>query len=189
MKTVIQIWVVLGVFFLAGPAAADEQSEKQFTAYPPVPLADVLDAVSKQTGRAFLTDTRAPADVVVGQLKVKDITYASLLIILYNNGLAAATVGDITNIVPAPLIRSYALPILHEDDDSIAEYEWVSRIVEVKNGPATQYVSLLRPMLPPMAHLVAHSDSNTILISGRYGNTKRLVTIIKEMDKRSTPQP
>jgi len=188
MKTVVQTWIVFCVVALASSAGAAEQAEQRASAYPPVPLADILESVSQQTGRVFLTDHRVPAEVVVGQLKVKDISYAYLLIILFNNGLAAVHVDDIVNIVPAPIIRTYALPTVHEDDDSIAEYEWVSRIVEVKNGPATQYVPILRPMLPQMAHLVADSASNSILIAGRYGNTKRLVAIIKEMDKRTTPR-
>lgn len=189
MNRIVQIWILLGVLSVAGQAIADDEAMQHASAYPAVPLAEVLDAISKQTGRVFLTDARVPAEVVVGQLKVKDITYASLLIVLHNNGLAAVSVGDIANIIPAPIVRTYALPLIDEDNDSIAEYEWVSRIVEVKNRPAPQYVPILRPLLPQMAHLVADADSNTILIAGRYGNTKRLVSIIKEMDKRITPQP
>jgi general secretion pathway protein D len=189
MKHIVQTWIVLSALVLANPAAAAEETEKHFRAYPPVPLADILESVSKETGRIFLTNAHAPAEVVVGQLRVKDITYGSLLIVLDNNGLAAVTVGEVTNIVHAPSVRQYALPILHENDDSIAEYEWVTRIVAVKNLHAQALVPILRPMLPQMGHLVAESESNTILISGRYGNTKRLVSIINDMDARVTPQP
>jgi len=188
MNRIAQSWIVLCFVALTTSATADEKVEQRASAYPPVPLADVLDAVSRQTGRVFLTSSRVPADVVIGQLEAKDISYASLLIVLYNNELAAVHVGEVTNIVHASRIRQYALPTLSGDDDSIPEYEWVSRAVEVKNGPATRYVPLLRPLLPQMAHLVADPGSNTVLIVGRYGNIKRLVSLVEDMDKRHTAQ-
>jgi len=188
MNRIAKTWIVLCVFAFATTAAAEEDNQQRTSAYPAVPLADILDSVSQKTGQIFLVDHRAQPEVVVGQPAVKDITYASLLVIPHNNGLAAVSVGDASSIIPAALVRTYALPVIHEDDDSIAEYEWVNRIVEIKNGPATQYVAILRPLLPQMAHLVADSSSNTILIAGRYGNTKRLIAIIKEMDKRTKPQ-
>ena len=188
MRTVIHAWVALGVFLIALSASADEQSEQQPAAYPPVQLAEVLDSVSKKSGRVFLTSARAPSEIIVGQVKVKDITYPTLLVILANNGLAAVTTDDITNIIHDATIRQHALPMLYEDDDSIAEFEWINRIVEIQNGHAPQFVPLLRPLLPQMGHLVADGNSNTLLIAGRYGNTKRLVAIIKAMDERSVKQ-
>ena len=188
MNRIAKSWIVLCVVALATSATADDEVEQRVSAYPPVPLADVLDAVSRETGRVFLTSPHVPADVVIGQLKASDISYASLLIILYNNELAAVHVGDVTNVIHASRIRQYAVPILQEDDDSIPEYEWVSRVVEVKNGPATRYVPLLRPLLPQMAHLVVDPGSNTILIVGRYANIKRLVSLVGEMDKHYTAQ-
>ena len=187
MKRFVQSWIVLCVFTLATSATADE-IDQQTSAYAPVPLADILDAVSRQTGRVFLTSPHVPASVVVGQLKAKDISYASLLIVLYNNELAAVRVGDVTNIVHASRIRQYALPILAGDDDSIPEYEWVSRVIDVRNGPATRFVPLLRPLLPQMAHLVADPASNTVLIVGRYGNTRRLVELVERMDRQVAAQ-
>ena len=184
MKHIVQSWVLLCVVALATSATADDEVGQRASAYPQVPLADVLDAVSKESGRVFLTSPHVPANIVVGQLEAKDISYASLLIILYNNELAAVRIGEVTNIVHASRVRQHALPILEEDDDSIPEYEWVSRGIDVKNGPAARYVPLLRPLLPRMAHLVADPDSNTILIVGRYGNTKRLVSLVEEMDRR-----
>jgi len=183
MNRIVQSWIVLCVVALATSATADDDVGQRASAYPPVPLADVLDAVSRKTGRVFLTSPHVPADVVIGQLDAKDVTYASLLIVLYNNELAAVRVGEVTNIIHASRIRQHALPILKDDDDSIPEYEWVSRVVEVKNGPATRYVPILRPLLPQMAHLVADHGSNTVLIVGRYGNTRRLVALVEEMDE------
>lgn len=188
MNRIIQIWIVLFAVVLTTPAIAEEEKGQRYGAYPPVQLATILETVSKKTGRVFLASAEVPGEIVVGQLRTKDITYSSLLIVLFNNGLAAVTVGDITNIVAAPRVRQYALPIIYEDDDTIDDYEWVTRIVEVKNAQATQMVPILRPMVPQMGHLVAHANSNTIIIAARYDNAKRLADIIMRIDVRARKQ-
>lgn len=188
MKRIVQTWIVLCVFFVAAPAGAEEEKAQRDEAYPPVQLATILETVSKKTGRVFLTGSDVPGEIVVGQLKTKDITYSSLLIILFNNELAAVAAGDITNIVHAARVRQHALPVVLEDDDTIDDYEWVTRIVEVKNAHAPQLVPILRPMVPQMGHLVAHAGSNTMIIGARYDNAKRLADIISRIDARSTKQ-
>jgi len=188
MNRFVQICVVLLAVALAPPANAEEQKGQRYEAYPPVQLASILEAVSKKSERVFLTGAEVPGSVIVGQLMPKDITYSTLLIVLFNNGLAAVTVGDITNIVVAPRVRQHALPTIFADDDSIDAYEWVTRVVEVKNAHAPQLVPILRPLMPQMGHLVAHASSNTVVIAARYDNAKRLADIISRIDARATKQ-
>jgi len=188
MNRIVQICIVLFAIALAAPANAEEEKGQHYGAYPAVQLATILESVSKKTGRVFLTGEDVPGKIVVGQLSAKNITYSSLLIVLFNNGLAAVTVGDVTNIVAAPRVRQYASPIIYEDDDTIDDYEWVTRIVEVENAHAPQLVPILRPMVPQMGHLVAHAGSNTVIIGARYDNAKRLADIIARIDARATKQ-
>ena len=186
MNRIVQVWIALFAVALAAPANADTEKGQQYGAYPPVQLATILDSVSKKTGRVFLTEDEVPGDIVVGQLQAKDLTYSTLLIVLFNNGLAAVTVGDVTNIVVAARVRQQALPIIFEDDNTIDGYEWVTRIVVVSNTNAAQLVPILRPMVPQMGHLVAHTGSNTLVIAARYDNAKRLADIISQIDARAT---
>ena len=186
MNRIVQISIVLIAIALAAPAIADAEKGQHYGAYPPVPLATVLETVSKKTGRIFLTEDGVPSDIVVGQLQAKDLTYSTLLIVLFNNNLAAVTVGDVTNIVDAARVRQHALPIIVEDNDAIDGYEWVTRVVEVRNTNAAQLVPILRPMVPQMGHLVAHTGSNTLVIAARYDNAKRLADIISRIDARAT---
>lgn len=189
MNRIVQTCIVLCAFVLTTSVSAEEENGQHSGAYPPVPLATILEAVSKKTGRVFLTSSDAQREVVVGQVKAKDMTYSSLLIVLFNNGLAAVTAGDVTNIVQATRVRQFALPIISQDDDTIDDYEWVTRVVEVKNMHAPQMVPILRPLVPQMGHMVAHADSNSVIIGARYGNAKRLADLIVWMDARSTPTP
>lgn len=186
MNRIIQISIVLIALAVAAPALADVEKGQHYGAYPPVQLAAVLETVGKKTGRVFLTEDGVPSEIVVGQLQAKDLTYSTLLIVLFNNNLAAVTVGDVTNIVDAARVRQHALPIILEDNDAIDGYEWVTRVVEVRNTNAAQLVPILRPMVPQMGHLVAHTGSNTLVIAARYDNAKRLADIISRIDARAT---
>ena len=186
MKRIVQFSIVFFAVALSAPVTADAEKGQHYGAYPPVQLATVLESVSKKTGRVFLTEAEIPSDIVVGQLQAKDLNYSTLLIVLFNNGLAAVTVGDVTNIVAAARVRQHALPIILEDNDAIDGYEWVTRVVEVRNTNAAQLVPILRPLVPQMGHLVAHTGSNTLVIAARYDNAKRLAKIISRIDSRAT---
>ncbi|MFQ5983503.1 MAG: secretin N-terminal domain-containing protein [Woeseiaceae bacterium] len=155
---------------------------------PTTPLVDFLDSVSKKSGKKFLIDHHVQAEVVVGQLDPKEVTYSSLLVILRNNGLAAVSIGEIVNIVPAGIVRQYPLPVLFEDDNSIDNEEWVTRVIQLENSPAPQLVPIMRPLLPRAGHMAANAMSNSILIVDRYANVKRVTEMIRRMDTLTPSQ-
>ena len=176
------------LLFAAPITAAEEQDQSEVASLPTTPLADILDAVSKKSGKKFLMQARVPGEVVAGQLSPSQVTYSSLLIILRNNDLAAVTSGDIVNIVAGRSIRAYPLPIVNEDDDSIDGEEWVTRLVYLKNAPAAHLVPIMRPIMPTAGHLAANPESNTIMIVDRYANVKRITEMMLAMDALTPPQ-
>lgn len=188
MKITTLILVVATFSLLTGTGVAAESSSKdaQSPAYPTVSLADVLKSVSKKSDRVFLVDAAVPARVIVGQLDNADVNYSSLLVILRNNGLAAVTIDDVTNVVPLATIRQFPLPILFAADDSVADEEWVTRVIHLENAAANMMVPIMRPLLPQQGHLVAHPATNTIVIVDRYANAQRVATLIEDLD--SQPQ-
>jgi general secretion pathway protein D len=148
----------------------------------------LLDVVARKSDRVFAIDGIVSPDVVAGQISRTDITYGTLLVILRNNGLAAATIDGVTNIVPLSIIRQLPLPVLFENDDSIEGDEWVMRILKLRNAPATSLVPILRPIMPQAGHLAAHPLSNSLLIVDRYTNVQHLVEIISNLDAKTPPQ-
>ena len=181
--------VVLVPVVLAEEAGAPETAcETAPSASPTVALVDLLELVSRKSNKEFLIDSRAPADVVVGQFDWHDVTYPLLHTILRNNELAAVTLQGKVNIVPVVAIRQYPLPIIYEDDDTIADDEWVTRIMRPKKAPATMMVPVLRPLLPQQGLLSAVPHSNTLTIVGRYANVKRIAEMVQDMDDH-TPDP
>jgi general secretion pathway protein D len=165
---------------LAGPVVANEQSQP--STLPTTPLMDVLDAAAKNTGLVFTMNRRAQPDVVIGQADMRSLDYPMLLVILSNNDMAAVRHKGGVNIIPDAAIRQNPLPVLHEEDDSIADEEWVSMMIKVQNNNANRLVPILRPLVPQTGHMVADSATNTLTIVDRYGNIRKLLEMIRTMD-------
>ena len=106
-----------------------------------------------------------------------------------NNDLAAATIGEFVNIVPSGAIRQYPLPVLYADDDTIDDEEWVTRVIQLENLPASTLVPIMRPLLPRQGHMAASAMSNTILIVDRYANVQRVTEMILRLDALTASQP
>ncbi len=170
--------------FAASALAEEGQSGKQpaQVTHATVDLSEVLEAVARRSGKEFLVDRRVPAEVVVGTVKVRDLDYSMFLTVLRNNGLAAVSSSEAVRIIPVGSVRQYALPILRENDDSIPDDAWVTRIVKVENTNAVKLVALLRPTIQQAGHLVADSDANKLVIVAPYDVTKRLVEVVDEID-------
>lgn len=181
---------VCALVLLAVPAYAADKQEKnplaevaQKAAAKGVPLEDVLDAVSKSSGKVFLVDSQVGPTVVVGQPRVRDMTYPMLLKVLSNNGLAAVSAQDVTSIVLVNRIRQYPTPLLFDDDDTIDDEEWVTRVIQLENTNAAQMVPIMRPLLPQQGHMAAHVDSNTLTLVDRYANVRRVVEMVLAIDE------
>ncbi len=149
---------------------------------PVVALQGVLDQVGRSTGKRFLIDKQAPAQIRLGTLEPSALTYPLLLTVLRNNGLAAVTLDGVVNVVPEAQIRSYTLPTVSRDDASIAEDEWVTRLVPLDHLEAVKVVPALRPLMPQQAHLATVPGSNTLVMVDRYGNTRRLIELLHTME-------
>lgn len=187
--------LVACLFIAVVPVAMTDESglpetpcENAPSALPSIALSDLLESVARKSNKEFLVDSRVPAEVIIGQLDWHDVTYALLHTILRNNGLAAVTVQGKVNVVPVVTIRQYPLPILYEDDETIADDEWVTRIIRPKRVNVAMMVPILRPLLPQQGHLSGVPQSNTLTIIGRNANVRRIVELVEDMDEH-TPEP
>ena len=152
-----------------------------------VPLVEVLDAVRRNDDRSFLVDHRVSPSIVIGQADLRDLDYGTLLVILRNNDLAAVNVNDVVNVIPASIVRQYPLPVIAEADDSIHDEEWVTWVIHVENASPGSIVPIIRPIMPAAGHFAANPGSRSMLLVDRYGNAKRIVDIIRQLDDASPP--
>ena len=161
---------------------------------PTVSLESLVDRVARSSKKTFLIDSRAAQQIYLGTIKPEDVNYPTLLAILRANGMAATTIEGRVNIVPLFEIRSLAVPLVQNDDSSMPADEWISRIVTTNKKEASSMVPILRPLLPPAAHLSAMCGScepgaqnctscRQLIIVDRYANVQRISALVKMLDQ------
>ena len=151
-----------------------------------IELEKVVSAVGKREKKEFLIHRDSKEYVYLGGRRLAELDYSLLLSVLRNNDLAAVEIDGIVNVVPAMGVRQLPLPTVNNDDEPLSDDEWVSRVIRVRNIPATQTVPILRPLMPRAGHLAA-LPPDQLLIVDRYGNSKRLTELVRQLD--SSPQP
>ena len=180
--------VAAPVVVIAQQATSDKEAESARIQQPTVELAELLGAVASKEDKTFLVDSRVPAEVVVGQVRTRDVSYAVLLTVLRNNGLAAVRAEDHISVIRVNTVRQHKLPLVMEDDDSIPDDEWVMRIFRPTNVSAPMLVPILRPLIVQAGHLAAVSGSNTLVIVAPYGTVKQLGELIRIFDANTKPE-
>jgi type II secretory pathway component GspD/PulD (secretin) len=186
-----------------GPPAEVQRTPPDVPIAPPLPqggplptvsLESLVDRVARSSKKTFLIDSRAAQQVFLGSIKPEDVNYPTLLAILRTNGMAATTIDGRVNIVPLFEIRTLAVPLVQNDDQSIPADEWVSRVLTTNKREASSMVPILRPLLPAAAHLSAMCGScepgaqnctscRQLIIVDRYANVQRITAIVKMLDQ------
>ena len=146
-----------------------------------VPISRLIATVAKKTGKKFVVEPRVQGDAnIVGQ-DAANISYDDLLTILHVYGDTAVEYGGYVTVVPDAAVRQQPLHQV-SGKETRPDAEFVSKIITVKNVPAAHLVPLLRPMLPPVAHLVALPCVNKLLIVDTFAMVQRIQAIIEALD-------
>jgi general secretion pathway protein D len=153
-----------------------------------VPISRLLATVAKKTGKKFVVDPQVHGDAeIVGQ-DAANISYGDLLTILHVYGFTAVEYGGYVNVVPSAGVRNLPLPEV-SGRETRPEAEFVSKVITVKNVPATHLVPLLRPIMPQVGHLVALPCVNKLLIVDTFANVQRIQAIIDVLDVGEAYKP
>src|SRR5699024_5033190 len=59
----------------------------------------------------------------------------------------------------------------------------ITRVIQIKHIPASQLVPILRPLVPQYGHLAAYVPANSLIISDRAANVKRIRRIVARIDQ------
>jgi type II secretory pathway component GspD/PulD (secretin) len=146
------------------------------------PLVQLIETVSKKTGKNFVLDPRVAGNATLVGIDPSKVTYPELLTILQVNGYAAVESGGLVRVVPESAGRTMPSPLL-DGSDKHPDAEIVTRVIRVKSVPATQLVPIMRSLLPQNAHLAAIPCTNELLLVDTYANVRRIESIVASMDK------
>ena len=146
------------------------------------PLVQLIESVSKKTGKNFILDPRVAGNAVLVGIDPSKVTYPELLTILQVNGYAAVESSGLVRVIPDSIGRSAPSPLI-DGNDKHPDAEIVTRVLRVKSIPSPQIVPILRSLLPQSAHLAAFPCTNELLIVDTYANVRRIEGIVATMDK------
>jgi general secretion pathway protein D len=174
--------VLVGLLAVSGTAYGQTGGSSSTANAGGTPLIDLIETVSKSTGKNFIVDPRVTGNAVLVGIDPAKITYPQLLTVLQVHNFAAIEIGGITRIVPDTVSRQSATPLI-TGADKRADAEYVTRVLKVKSVPAAQLVPILRSLLPQNAHLAAFNCTNELLVVDTYANIRRIESVVASMDK------
>jgi general secretion pathway protein D len=146
-----------------------------------VPIEKIIAAVAHKDGHKFLVDPRVRANVLLLGQDISNISLAQLQTILAVYGFETVESGGYVLILPDANARQVATPI-YTGKESYPDAEVVSTVLQVKNISAAQLVPILRPLIPQYGHLAAYPATNSLILTDRFSNVKRILTLIKSME-------
>ena len=128
-----------------------------------------------------MVDPRVKARVTVisAQPLSADELYETFLSVLQVHGYSAIPGKDLVKIVPDVNAKQGPVP----NYDGTASDQLVTQVIKVENVPAAQLVPILRPLVPQQGHLAAYAATNTLVVTDRASNIKRLISIISGIDR------
>jgi general secretion pathway protein D len=180
MKSILCLLTTLLVTNTA--VAADEPDSSG------IPIEKIIDSVSHKINRKFLVDPRVQARVHLVGEEPAQVSYNELQTILELHGFITAESGGYVLVLPDANARQIAQPLLTKGQ-TFPDAQIVNDVIQIQNGPAGFLVPILRPLLPQYAHLAAAYCSNTLLITDRYANVKRIEALVKTLDVGTPYKP
>jgi len=142
----------------------------------------LIETVSNATGRNFVVDPRVSGKVTV--ISTTPVTaerlYEMFLSVLQVHGFSAVPAGSLIKIVPDFAAKQGPVPVLGVETEE--RDQLVSQVIPINNVPAEPLVQILRPMVPQEGQLAANPASNSLLVTDRAANIRRLMEIIKLID-------
>ena len=138
--------------------------------------------ISSLTGKTFVVDPRVKANVTV--ISRDDLTieeaYEIFLSVLSVHGFTAVEQANAVKVVPASMGRQsfteVSKPVSPED-------ALVSTIIRPKQSSANALIPLIRPLINSQGHIAVYTPSNSLIVTDRNANIKRIRQLVDELDK------
>lgn len=184
---------MIGAVLLAMPALAPAQTGAATASPaagtngepPTISVYELIERVAKKTGKRFIIDPHVSGLVPLSGLDVNRVDYATLLAVLRAQGYATFTQDGIVNVMSDASARQFPVPVVTTIPAQTPADELVTVLVSTKSVCTFETVPILRPLMPQSAHLAAFPSTNSMLISDRAANARRIVDLLERLDKQA----
>jgi general secretion pathway protein D len=149
-------------------------------------IEELIRFVAQATGKTFITDPKVKGKIqVISQkpLSTEEL-YSLFLSILEVQGYTAINNGDVIRVVPLKDARASATPVVKGSKEPRSEV--ITQVIQLNNITATNLIPVLRPMMPPEAHMAAYAPSNALILSDTAGNIERIRKVIEQIDREAS---
>jgi len=146
----------------------------------------VIHAASEIVGFNYVLapDVRGKVTVqTAGRIPQEDV-FGVLLGILELHGFTAVKSGNLYKIVRIEGARERAVPTIvgNQADPQRNTDEVITQIVPVRFASVTDLATLLRPLISARGTLIAHRETNVLMITDAASNIRRLLDIVRHVD-------
>jgi general secretion pathway protein D len=146
----------------------------------------VIQAASEIIGFNYVLspDVRGKVTVQTSGRIAQEEVFGVLLAILEVHGFTAVKAGNLYKIVRIEGARERAVPTIvgPTPDPNRTTDEIVTQIVPIKYSSVADLSALLRPLISTRGTLIAHRETNVLIITETASNITRLLDIIRLVD-------
>ncbi len=167
------------------PGANEENNEISIN-FDNAPIMEVIDVISRVTGKNFIIDPAVKGNVtVIAPKRVpKEEAYGIFQSILELNGFSLVPLGNVVKVVPSRTATQKSIPVVPGREASKVHGgdQIITQLIPIKYSDAQALVSIFTPLISRDANIAAYPNTNTIIITETSSNIKRLLEIVKEID-------
>ena len=168
------------------PTAANARGRFVVLNFDNADIETVVHAASEIVGFNYVLapDVRGKVTVQTsGRIPQEDV-FGVLLAILEVHGFTAVRAGNLYKIIKIEGAKERAIPLIvgDEADPARSADEVITQIVSVRYASVADLNSLLRPLMSARGGLIAHRETNVLVITDTASNVRRLLEIVSLVD-------
>src|SRR5262245_60169225 len=168
------------------PVAAGQRGRFVVLNFDNADVETVIHAASEIVGFNYVLapDVRGKVTVQTsGRIPQEDV-FGVLLAILEVHGFTAIKSGNLYKIVRIEGARERAVPTIvgPTADPARATDEVITQIVPLRYASVADASTLLRPLISARGTLIAHRETNILIITDTASNIRRLLEIVRQVD-------
>jgi general secretion pathway protein D len=168
------------------PTAAAQKGRFVVLNFDNADVETVVHAASEIVGFNYVLapDVRGKVTVQTSGRIPQEEVFGVLLAILEVHGFTAIRSGNLYKIIKIEGARERAVPLIVGDaaDATRSADEIITQIVPIRYATVTDLNSLLRPLISARGALIAHRETNVLVITDTASNIQRLLEIIGLVD-------